>query len=165
MAPFLLPALAAPAGDLAAGEAAFLEGNALCDARRYAEALPHYDRAIAFGYEDHVIWNNKGVALDSLGRHEEAVDAYEEALRRRPMYEIAWYNLGNAYAYLGRLDRALDAYDRALEIRPGYPEALTDKALAPARLGRQAQGRAPRQVLPGHPGRRGDDHEGRDHRP
>ena len=67
--------IAAPAAseDLARGEAEFLRGNALCDARDYAPALACYERATALGYEDQVLWNNRGVALDGLGLHEDAI--------------------------------------------------------------------------------------------
>src|SRR5213083_2591100 len=122
--------------DLARGEAEFLRGNAHCDVREFADALACYERAAAFGYEDHVMWNNRGVALDGLGRHEDAIQAYTRAMQRNSAYEIAAYNLGNAFAQLGQFDEALVAYDRALAINPSYPDALYDKALVLARLGR-----------------------------
>src|SRR5947199_10801988 len=135
--PLAFAIAAAPAkADLARGEAEFLRGNAHCNAREYSDALASYDRAAAFGYEDHVMWNNRGVALDGLGRHEDAIQAYTRALQRNPRYEIAAYNLGNAFAQLGQFEEALVAYDRALAIKPAYADALYDKALVLARLGR-----------------------------
>jgi len=122
--------------DLARGEAEYLRGNAHCDAREFSDALASYDRAAAFGYEDHVMWNNRGVALDGLGRHEDSIQAYTRALQHNPKYEIAAYNLGNAFAQLGQFEEALVAYDRALAINPAYADALYDKALVLARLGR-----------------------------
>src|SRR2546421_6763784 len=122
--------------DLARGEAEFLRGNAHCDARDFADALECYERAAALGYEDRVMWNRRGVALDGLGRHEDAIQAYTRAMQRNSAYEIAAYNLGNAYAQLGQFDEALVAYDRALAIKPDYPDALFDKAMVLARLGR-----------------------------
>src|SRR5216110_923562 len=124
------------AEDLARGEAEFLRGNVHCDAREFAEAVACYERAAGFGYDDHVMWNNRGVALDGLGRHEDAIAAYTRAMQRNAAYEIAAYNLGNAYAQLGQFDEALVAYDRALAIKPDYPDALFDKAMVLARLGR-----------------------------
>src|SRR3989440_477922 len=118
------------------GEAEFLRGIAHCDARQFADALDCYERAATFGYEDHVMWNNRGVDLDGLGRNEDAIQAYTRAMQRNSAYEIAAYNLGNAFAQLGQFDEALVAYDRALAINPSYPDALYDKALVLARLGR-----------------------------
>src|SRR5207247_4848488 len=115
---FALAALP-PTEDLARGEAEFLRGNAHADAREFAVAIDCYERAVAFGYEDHILWNNRGVALDGLGRHEDAIQAYSRALRLDPAYEIAAYNLGNAYAQLGQFEEALVAYDRALADRKG----------------------------------------------
>src|SRR2546428_10464830 len=133
----VLDLAAVPASeDLARGEAEFLRGNAHCDAREVAEALACYDRAAAFGYEDHVMWNNRGVALDGLGQHEDAVAADTRAMQRSPTYDIAAYNLGNAFAQLGQFEEAVVAYDRALAIKPDYADALYDKALVLARLGR-----------------------------
>src|SRR3989304_7372389 len=63
---------------LARAEEEFLKGNELCDAKRFEDAVVRYDRAIEVGLRDHVVWNNKGVALASLGRHEEAVACYEK---------------------------------------------------------------------------------------
>src|SRR5947209_10271498 len=119
--------------DLARGEAEFLRGNAHCDAREFADALDCYERAAAFGYEDHVMWNNRGVALDGLGRHEDAIQAYTRAMQRNPAYEIAAYNHGNAFAQLGQFEEALVAYDCALAIMPAYAYALYDKSRVLAR--------------------------------
>src|SRR5256885_16088858 len=122
---FAISAVPAKA-DLARGEAEFLRGNAHCDAREFSDALASYDRAAAFGYEDQVMWNNRGVALDGLGRHEDAIRAYTRALQRSSTYEIAAYNLGNAYAQLAQFEEALVGYDRALAVRPEYPDAMSD---------------------------------------
>src|SRR5207247_8583934 len=109
------PSSAVPArADLGRGEAEYLRGNAHCDAREFSDALASYDRAAAFGYEDHVMWNNRGVALDGLGRHEDSIQAYTRALQRNPKYEIAAYNLGTAFAQLGQFEEALAAHDHAL---------------------------------------------------
>src|SRR5438094_419620 len=126
--PLAFAIAAAPAkADLARGEAEFLRGNAHCDAREFSDALASYDRAAAFGYEDHVMWNNRGVALDGLGRHEDSIQAYTRALQRNPKYEIAAYNLGNAFAQLGQFEEALVAYEKALAINPRYKQAWYNK--------------------------------------
>src|SRR5256712_110857 len=126
--PLVLDLAAVPASeDLARGEAEFLRGNTHCDAREFVEALACYDRAAAFGYEDHVMWNNRGVALDGLGQHEDAIDAYTRAMRRSSTYEVAAYNLGNAFAQLGQFEEALACYERALAINPAYKQAWYNK--------------------------------------
>src|SRR5256885_14060785 len=103
--PLVLDLAAVPASeDLARGEAEFLRGNAHCDAREFAEALACYDRAAAFGYEDHVMWNNRGVALDGLGRHEDAIDGNTIAMQRSPTHETAANNLQYSIARLRQVD-------------------------------------------------------------
>src|SRR5438445_4299901 len=85
---------------LARAEEEFLKGNELCDAKNFADALGHYDRAVEFGLTDHVGWNNTGVALDSLGLHEDALSCYDRSIAANPAYEIAWYYAGNALPIL-----------------------------------------------------------------
>src|SRR2546427_6439453 len=131
---FAISAVPAKA-DLARGEAEFLRGNTHCDAREFSDALASYDRAAAFGYEDHVMWNNRGVALDGLGRHEDSIQAYTRALQRNPKYEIAAYNLGNAFAQLGQFEEALVAYDRAIAADPNNEEAWNNKGFTFFMLG------------------------------
>jgi len=125
---------ATPADSEAEGE--FLRGNALCDARRFSEALAYYERAIELGLRDEVVWNNRGVALDSVGRHEEALQSYRHALKANPAYETAWYNMGNAFSYLGQYEKAVECYDKAVELNPQYRIALYDKGIALAHLGK-----------------------------
>jgi len=103
---------------LARAEEEFLKGNELCDAKRFTEALARYDRAIELGLRDHVVWNNKGVALDSVGRHEDALGCYDKSLAADRSYVIAWYHRRNAYSYLSQHERAVECYDRALELKP-----------------------------------------------
>src|SRR5437899_1625257 len=142
---FAISAVPAKA-DLARGEAEFLRGNAHCDAREFSDALASYDRAAAFGYEDHVMWNNRGVALDGLGRHEdsdactglgdalyaveryeEAVEAYDRAIAAEPNNEEAWNNKGFTFFMLGIHEEALACYEKALAINPRYKQAWYNK--------------------------------------
>src|SRR5439155_230374 len=140
--------------DLARGEAEFLRGNVHCDAREFAEAVACYERAAKFGYDDHVMWNNRGVALDGLGRHEdaivaypadadawtglgdslyaleryeEAVEAYDRAIAADPDNEEAWNNKGFTFFMLGIHDEALSCYEKALAINPTYKQAWYNK--------------------------------------
>jgi tetratricopeptide (TPR) repeat protein len=78
------------ATDRRRAEEEFLRGNILCDERNYRDAVSHYDKAIELGFDDEVVFNNKGVALDSLGDHREALECYEQAVALSPEYEIAW---------------------------------------------------------------------------
>src|SRR5439155_9914141 len=87
--------------DLARGEAEFLRGNVHCDAREFAEAVACYERAAKFGYDDHVMCNNRGVALVGLGRHEDAIAAYTRAMTRNPAYADGAFNPGDGYGELG----------------------------------------------------------------
>src|SRR5439155_881756 len=142
--PLVLDLAAVPASeDLARGEAEFLRGNTHCDAREFVEALACYDRAAAFGYEDHVMWNNRGVArddsanavawarkgqlLEELNKFEAAVDAYKAATSADANDGTAWTGLGDALYALERYEEAVEAYDRAIAVDPRNEEAWNNK--------------------------------------
>src|SRR2546425_764281 len=129
-----------PMADLARGEAEFLRGNAHCDAREFSDALASYDRAAAFGYEDHVMWNNRGVArngqlLEELNKFDEAVDAYNAATSQNPEDGDAWTGLGDALYALERYEEAVEAYDRAIAADPNNEEAWNNKGFTFFMLG------------------------------
>jgi Flp pilus assembly protein TadD len=93
------------------------------DPRRLAEAMEHYERALAIepGYpEAHY---GMGLALVRLGRPAEAVDRYRRALELRPDYADAWATLGAAMAEQRRLDPAASHLRRALELEPDHAMA------------------------------------------
>ncbi len=102
-------------------EAQMRQGN-------YEKAYEIYRKIIEAGEADATIFNNCGVALDSLGRHREALECYQRAVALDPEYATAYYNLANCLVYLRRFDEALDNYRRALTIDPGLKEAYIDLA-------------------------------------
>lgn len=70
-------------------------------------------------------WNNKGLALATLGKFDEAIFCYDEALKIDLMLKEAWYNKGRALALKGEHKKAIENYTKALEIDPNYADAST----------------------------------------
>lgn len=132
--------------------AQFLNGNALMQAGRFADAAAVYQRVLVLNPIAPRVHNNLAVALAEQGLLDRAVLAYREALRQDPSYAEAHYNLGNALHALGRHDEAIASYNRALELVPGWPAALLNRGRVFASCGKQALAEASyRQALAGRP--------------
>ena len=58
-------------------------------------------------------WNNKGVALGTLGRHVEAARSFQKAIEIEPTYATAWKNMGIALETLGRKAESEEALGKA----------------------------------------------------
>ncbi len=84
------------------------------------------------GFEDYLIWYNRGVELARKGSYSEAIACYETVLEINPDFANAFYNKACCYALLGFVDLALDNLQRAVEFIPNlYRElALADSDLS-----------------------------------
>ena len=69
---------------------------------RPAEAVPHFEAALALKPGSAPAHFNYGTALAAAGRLDDAVTQYQRALALRPNYAIAHNNLGTALLQLGR---------------------------------------------------------------
>ncbi|MEO0586265.1 MAG: tetratricopeptide repeat protein [Planctomycetota bacterium] len=85
---------------------------------RWAWALRHLDRAIAFD-PDRGAWHaDRGVALDALGRHDEAVDAYRQSVDLDEETSGLRLRLGTTLLRLGRFDEAEAELRRSASLEP-----------------------------------------------
>ena len=80
-------------------------------------------------------WNNKGVALGTLGDYADAINAYDEAIRLEPSFAEAWNNKGIALDSLGNYTDAIRAYDEAIRLKPSFAEAWNNRGIALGTLG------------------------------
>ncbi len=90
-------------------------GACLADEKKFTEAIPHYQRALAIrpGYVKAI--RSLGVAAAALGRTDEAIARYHEALKIKPDDADAHYNLANLLVRMERLDDAIGHYQQAIE--------------------------------------------------
>jgi Tetratricopeptide repeat len=112
------------------------QGDRLVKQGRYAEALPHYERAIRIVRRPSYAWTSRGVAMKYLGRLDEALRCHENAIRLDSANEVAWCNLGTVYFRKNQLGKALDCYDKAIKIHPRYAIAWNNKGVVLSRMGR-----------------------------
>ncbi|MBD2089388.1 tetratricopeptide repeat protein [Microcoleus sp. FACHB-1515] len=110
-------------------------GNTLQKLDRFAEAIPHYETAIA-RQPAPSYYNNLGAALQDLGRSAEAIAVYQQALTLDSNYPDAYYNLGNALKDLTRYTDCVKVYQRAIELAPRHAEAHNNLGLVLYELGR-----------------------------
>lgn len=103
-------------------------GNALCELKRYSEAVESFDRTLRHRPEFPEAHFNRGRALHEMARHEEAVESYDRAVAHKPNYARALYERGNVLNDLGRHDQAIASYDRAIALDPHYAEAHHNRA-------------------------------------
>lgn len=100
--------------------------NVLSLKGRFAEAVAHYDQALALR-PDPDVWHGRGHALQGMGRLAEALASYAHALALNPSDVQALYKQGVVLGEMGRSDEAMAAYDRVLALQPDHVEALNNR--------------------------------------
>jgi len=114
-------------------------GVVLVNAGRPAEAIVHYQRALALRANYVEAYTNLGFALTQLGRVDEARAALEQALRLKPDYAEAHNNLGNVCLAQQQPDAALAHFAEAVRLNPHYLYARLNFGMALAGAGRLAE--------------------------
>jgi tetratricopeptide (TPR) repeat protein len=79
----------------------FVQGRALGELGRFAEAIVAYQQNLRFAPGDVWARNNLGTAYRDSGRPREAMQAYRVAVEIDPDYVQAWHNLGLTF-YLSK---------------------------------------------------------------
>ncbi len=98
-------------------------GELLANQRRLAEAIPHFERAVAIKPKHAQSHYNLGHARQQQGHLDAAVKHFRAALEIEPRFSAAHNDLANCYAQLGRFDAAIEHYRQALRYRPQFADA------------------------------------------
>ena len=111
-------------------EAAVGAGNLLYDAKRYLEAIPYYQQALAIRSADVNVSTDLGTALWYSGRADEALAQYAKSLAIDPAHAQTLFNIGIVKSD-GKKDYrgAVEAWQLLLDKNPGYPNALNVRNL------------------------------------
>lgn len=112
---------------------------ALVETGRPAEAIAHYERALALRPDYAEAENNLGYALTRLGRFAEAIGHLERALRLQPDYVDGHNNRGSALMGAGRTADGIAAFREATRLSPSYALAHFNLGLAIASTGKPAE--------------------------
>ena len=65
------------------------KGKTLLEENKFEEALGFFEQALLLNQNDPELWNNKGVALRSIGRYDEALDCFNKSLELDPRDKTA----------------------------------------------------------------------------
>ncbi|MEX2454707.1 MAG: tetratricopeptide repeat protein [Rhodospirillaceae bacterium] len=102
-----------------------------------ADALVHFDRAVALDDGVAKYHGNRAAALGALGRRDEAAAAAQAAVLRAPDDPLHRENLATALAEAGRTAAAVGAWEDAIACDPGnasHHSSLANLLLAAGRL-------------------------------
>lgn len=83
--------------------------------RKFEQALETFDRIVSANPNIPEAWNNRGVALYSLGRLDEALESYDRSLALEGNNLDALRNKAFLLRSQRRLDEALEVYDIVLQ--------------------------------------------------
>ncbi len=104
-----------------------------------AEAIRHFEAALALKPDYAEALNNLGLALSQTGRPREALPYLEESIRLKPLVHQAHNNLGIALAGAGRVEESLAAFAEAARLAPRVPNIRENHGKALLLLGREAE--------------------------
>lgn len=124
---------------LAAARTLFLEGVALLEAGRDAEAEQRLDAALVLVPGRPSTLVNLGVARLRLGRPDAALAVLDAAVAAQPDQLDAWCHHGLALSALQRNTDALASFERALALDSNHAAARFQQALCLNRLARHAE--------------------------
>src|SRR5215510_1972494 len=100
-----------------------LLGVALAAQRRFADALPHFERAARDHPGDAQFWDNLALCQCELKRYAPAEQSLRRSLALQPASMEALVALGRVLHLLKRHDEAREVLERALALAPGHPAA------------------------------------------
>jgi len=115
-------------------------GGVLSEARRFPEAIEHYEQALRLHADFPDARSNFCSTLRDTGRFAEAIGHCREALRLRPDFPEAHNNLGNALRDSGQLEEAIEQYRQAVQQAPDYSVAHQNLGTALAESGQLPEG-------------------------
>src|SRR5262252_2607215 len=100
-----------------------LLGIALAAQRRFADALPHFERAARDYPGDPQFWDNLALCQCELKDYESAERSLRKSLALQPASIGSLVALGRVLHLRKRNEEASELLERALELAPGHPAA------------------------------------------
>jgi TolB-like protein/DNA-binding winged helix-turn-helix (wHTH) protein/Tfp pilus assembly protein PilF len=135
-------ALAASPGNWLAHQA---KGQVLRAQRRYAEAIPEYERVLASNRNAVSAYYTLGQCKLYTGAIEETIPLVEKAIRlspRDPQLSVHYWQIGAVHLLQGRIDDAIVWFEKSRGANPGVPYVHASLASAYALKGEREQATA-----------------------
>ena len=102
--------------------AAYNKGVELLKKEKYAECIPHFEKAVNIDPEFAFAWDNLGICYRRTGNLEKAEAAYKASLKVDPAGKTAMQNLAVVYQMQKKDDEAIATYKDIVKYYPGDPE-------------------------------------------
>ena len=80
--------------------------------------------------QDHVFYNNRGIAYGEEGEIDLAIKDFTKAIKLKPNYAIAYNNRGAVYRDKGEQDLAIKDCNEAIQLKPDYAEPYSNRGAA-----------------------------------
>lgn len=113
--------------------ASFYHGNTKYEQGDFDGAIADYDKSIRLRRNKPNVWNNRGVAKNSIGNYDGAFSDFDEAIRLQPDDAEFWNNRGNVKLTQGNIDGAIADYDEAIRLQLDYEDAIRNRKIALAK--------------------------------
>ena len=97
------------------------QGDNLFVQKRYAEAIPFYQRVLDLDPDDIDAHNDLGLALHYVGQSAQAIDILNKGAEKAPNYQRIWLSLGFVSANAGDSTAARKALETARTLDPDNP--------------------------------------------
>ena len=95
------------------------QGEEKLKAKRYDEAIVHFDKAIKLNPKNFVSYHERGHAKFALGRHKAAIADFDKAIQLNSEAVYNYFARGHAKRTLGDYEGAIADLDRVIQL---YPE-------------------------------------------
>ncbi|WP_165074148.1 tetratricopeptide repeat protein [Paludisphaera rhizosphaerae] len=105
-----------------------VEGAALAQAGRYAEALQRFDAVLSHHPRDIQTLARRGNVHLMMGRPSKGLEDFDRAIQAQPLYVSAWSDRGVALVMLGRLSEAEASFTRAIRASQAPAPSLINMA-------------------------------------
>jgi tetratricopeptide (TPR) repeat protein len=104
------------------------KGNECVDAKRFEEAITHYNEAAALNPYSDVVFHNRGNAYYTQQKYSDAIPDFEKAIALNPKDAMNHSSRGDAYSAIGKNEEAMVDYNNAVKLGPQNPYAFTGTA-------------------------------------
>jgi len=114
-------------------------GEEAYNARKYAEALPHLNKAIALNPKYAMSYVGRGIVHSLLGETAAANDDMTKAVELDPKSPETYFARGYALMRAGKTTEAIADFDKALHLNPKFPMAYLCRSTSNSKLGKYAE--------------------------
>ncbi|MBU0480994.1 MAG: tetratricopeptide repeat protein [Proteobacteria bacterium] len=132
-------------------------GQALQERGDTAQAMKHFQAALAIDSRNGEALNNLGIALSRLGDSASAIEYFKRAIAAHPDDANGHYNLAVSFGELGYFADAIKHYNLALKINREHldPDLNNNLGIMLAKIGKNAEAvdhfKKSLQIRPAHP--------------